>query len=1143
MKWIRYTIFLFVGICWFCGCQKDDLSGFEDSEKLAITLSGGIEQEMVSRVNDDGFCDEDVMGVYIVDYEGENPGELQLDGIRASNVRFTYDEAANRWNGAYDIYWKDKNTPIDIYGYYPYAHPESIDAYAFEVQKDQSREAENGRMGGYEASDFLWAKAEKVAPTERVIRLAFRHRMSAVRVRLMEGDGFAENEWQEVKKQVLVMNTRWGASIDLNTGAVAARGEISSSGIIPFERAGEFWAIVVPQTVEAGLELFRLTVDGTVYSFRKDEAFIYTGSKMHNFTIQVNKKEATGEYEFSIVGESITAWENDPVSHNATAKEYLIVESRAGELTGCLFAASDNPAAIKNLKIIGEISGHDFYFLADSMPSLEALNLKEVRIVANPGGGVDRGGREYEEDKIPTNALMANASLRYLELPFLLKKIGQNAFADCAKLTGSLVIPEGVIEIDECAFSGCISLNGRLSLPSTLVYIRRGAFQNTSFISELRLPDKLRYIGDFAFAYDKYLYGDLVLPDALTYLGTYAFHNCEQLSGDIRIPQGITEIGICTFRSCNFNGQLILHDGITLIGADAFAYNHLKGELKLPRNLTEISDFSFYGNSFSGVLELPKNIEIIGNYAFGYNHNLSGKLIVPDRVRTVGACAFAWTNLQEVVLPEKLEYIFSGKDGIDGAFWGCSNLTRVVCEGAIPPKVQEGSFNDVPKEQVVIEVPESAVEQYRITAGWNEFPRITAHRELECQPLDIRTLQKGDSRSLIIRAEGEWEVKNIPSWCSLSKMNGNGKEEIQLTVAATGEVEDRVGEIVFGLKGTDYTATCQVHQYVYEYNEDEMIVLQEHSVGRGVKVVFLGDGFDAEGIASGKYMQIMQAQMEAFFELEPYRSYRNYFDVYTRVAVSLEKGICTENTLVQNKFGTRYVSDAGLKCDVDLLFNYVSEIPAIGKDNLNRTLIVLAPNTADYQGHTELWEDGSAIAFCPLANLENAEILKSAVQHEAGGHAFGKLADEDYYHNSFIEYCSCSCCPHVNEIRHLQGLGWYANVSLTGKMHEVPWAHMLQDSRYYTFVDIYEGALGHLRGVYRSEPNSCMSDSSPYFNAISREAIVKRIMEYAGETYSFEKFAEKDRQQTSRVSRSTQRGSGTIGQHVPPRVHKGKPRI
>ena len=170
-----------MGACFLCACHDEEFVGPDAGLGKVIALSGEINQEMVSRVDDGGFCDQDVMGVYIVDYEGENPGELQLDGIRASNVRFTYDEAANRWNGAYDIYWKDKNTPIDIYGYYPYAHPESIDAYAFEVQKDQSREAENGRMGGYEASDFLWAKAEKVAPTERVIRLAFRHRMSAVR--------------------------------------------------------------------------------------------------------------------------------------------------------------------------------------------------------------------------------------------------------------------------------------------------------------------------------------------------------------------------------------------------------------------------------------------------------------------------------------------------------------------------------------------------------------------------------------------------------------------------------------------------------------------------------------------------------------------------------------------------------------------------------------------------------------------------------------------------------------------------------------------------------------------------------------------------------------------------------------------------
>ena len=39
-----------------------------------------------------------------------------------------------------------------------------------------------------------------------------------------------------------------------------------------------------------------------------------------------------------------------------------------------------------------------------------------------------------------------------------------------------------------------------------------------------------------------------------------------------------------------------------------------------------------------------------------------------------------------------------------------------------------------------------------------------------------------------------------------------------------------------------------------------------------------------------------------------------------------------------------------------------------------------------------------------------------------------------------------------------------------------------------------------------------MHNNIPYYNAISREAIVKRVMDYAGETYSFDKFKENDRE-------------------------------
>ena len=167
----QYKILIY--ILAFChllaGCSDDlftDDTGRGNGKK--ITLSGEIDQLAVTRVNDNGFADGDVMGVYIVDYNGNTPGTLQLNGNRADNVRHTFDEAAYKWNSAYDIYWKDDHTHVDIYGYYPFGSPESIDAYPFTVERDQSKPSEDGTMGGYEASDFLCYNGLPLRPEFRV---------------------------------------------------------------------------------------------------------------------------------------------------------------------------------------------------------------------------------------------------------------------------------------------------------------------------------------------------------------------------------------------------------------------------------------------------------------------------------------------------------------------------------------------------------------------------------------------------------------------------------------------------------------------------------------------------------------------------------------------------------------------------------------------------------------------------------------------------------------------------------------------------------------------------------------------------------------------------------------------------------------
>lgn len=1144
------------------GCTDDlfDGDGLVGG-KMPITLSGEIDQVSVTRVNDNGFCDGDVMGVYIVDYDGNTPGTLQLSGNRGDNVRHTFDEAAYKWNSAYDLYWKDKHTHIDVYGYYPFGSPESIDAYAFTVQRDQSTSSENGTMGGYEASDFLWGKAENVAPTTSVVRLSMSHRMANARVTLVEGTGFEAGEWVKTEKTVLVTNLCREATINLADGTVTQNGGIESTATIPSRVNDEWRAIVVPQSVAAGTTLFSITIGGVPYKFSKNENFTYMPGRMSNFSIRVDKKAGSGQYTLTLISESITAWENDLVSHDATSREYVIINSTAGHLKDSIIAANKDYTQLRNLKITGRINTKDFEFMRDSMDNLQSLNMKEVRVNGSFGyqpwfsGNASRDDVE-RDDIIPQSSFDEKKSLLRIVLPDTLKGIGERAFRNCVNLTGSIIIPEGVTRIGPSAFMWCNSLTGTLSLPSTLEYIGGGgavdiggAFNGCNFTCELKLPNKLKYIGHQVFTGNTGYYGNLILPENLEFIGDAAFAGCKNLTGDLKIPQEVTYISQGAFENTGLNGTLQLHDGITGILANAFANTPLKGELVLPKNLTTLGEGAFNGCDFSGELKLPKDIASIGNNAFAGNWRLMGIIEFPEGLQTIGAGAFAnCRSIEGLVFPESLENIRYeatwGDNG--GAFANCFGIGSIVCKGTIPANVQVGAFNGVAKDNFTLEVPESAIQQYQAAVGWSDFKRIAAHHELVCRPSVACALNTEHKQTLVVDAEGEWEVESMPDWCELSQTSGGNKAEVTLTIKemAKGSA-DRTGEIVFKLKDEEYTHKCTVTQYDYEYGEDEWLTLQKATRGNtgGINIVILGDGYDGKNISDGDYLMNIKQEVEYFFGIEPYTTYRDYFNVYTAFPLSTETGVGTVNTIRYNRFNTTYTGGVGLRADYDAIFEYALNAPTVTRDNLNQTLIIIVPNSTDYGGICQMWEDGSAIAFCPQSTYGYPLDSRGVIQHEAGGHGFGKLGDEYIYHNEFIDFCSCTCCGHVLEFNWAKGLGWYDNLSLTGKMHEVPWSHLIFDDRYSDIVDIYEGGFMHNRGVFRSEQNSCMNNDIPYYSTISRESIVKRIKYYAGETYSFEDFVANDKREAGDVTRAHDIRTVNVKpiNQLPPKIHKGSP--
>ena len=1146
----------------FTGCSDDFFGSSEQHDSNRIQLSGDIDQIAVTRVNDNGFCNGDVMGVYIVDYDGNTPGTLKVSGNRGDNVRHTFDEPNYKWSSAYDLFWKDKHTHIDVYGYYPFANPESIEDYQFEVQKDQSTTTSEGEMGGYEASDFLWGKVSDVAPTTSVIRLPLAHRMSNARVTLIQGSGFAEGEWANMEKIVLTANVARKASINLSTGEIKTAGSAESTMTIPSRVNDEWRTIVVPQTVAAGTTLFSITIGGVPYKFTKNEALTYVAGKMMNFGIKVDKQAGSGTYKLTLVSESITPWENDLVSHDATAKEYIVINSTPGGLKNAITAANKDYTQVRNLKITGQINAKDFYFMRDSMLRLSALNLKEVRI---KGWGKNEENEENMDDQIPNSAFYfiqtvgGSNSLNRIVLPDTLKSIGSNAFYGCKYLSGSLIIPEGVTEIKRGAFNGCIGLNGILSLPSTLKKLGNrgeddmgdegtdyygGVFQNCrNLTGNLILPDNLELIRGYCFSGCSGLYGELRLPAKLKRMGNCAFSYCSGFSGSLSIPQGITALPSEAFHNCGFNGTLTLHDGITNIANDAFADCHFKGELHLPKSLKVISENVFCNNDFSGTLTLPSTLTHIGSNAFANNWRLMGVLDIPNEVESIGESAFSNCKMLEgIIFPESMETIRQG------AFSDCFGITSIRCKGTMPAHIESGAFDGVAKDNFTLEVPESAIQQYQAANGWKDFKRIAAHHELVCRPSVACALSTEHKQKLVINAEGEWEVANKPDWCEVSPASGNKKTEVTLTIKGMAKNADsRDGKVVFRLKNKDYTHECSVTQYGYEYGEDEWITLQKATKGNkgGINIVLLGDGFNAKDIASGEYLNDIKQEVEYFFGIEPYKTYRDYFNVYTAIPLSTESGVGTVNTIRYNRFNTTFTGGVGLKADYDEVFSYALGAPTVNKSNLNQTLIIIVPNSTDYGGICQMWPDGSAIAFCPKSTYGYPLDTRGVIQHEAGGHGFGKLGDEYIYHNAFIDACGCNCCGHVDEFNGAKSLGWYDNLELTGKMHSVGWSHLIFDNRYSDIVDIYEGGYMHNRGVFRSEPNSCMNNDIPYYSTISRESIVKRIKAYAGETYSFEDFVKNDKRDAgiveSRVfgGNGDQRTAGTY-QHAP-MIHKSSP--
>lgn len=294
-----------------------------------------------------------------------------------------------------------------------------------------------------------------------------------------------------------------------------------------------------------------------------------------------------------------------------------------------------------------------------------------------------------------------------------------------------------------------------------------------------------------------------------------------------------------------------------------------------------------------------------------------------------------------------------------------------------------------------------------------------------------------------------------------------------------------------------------------DFSQDgKVIQLQQATVGRGIDLVIMGDGFTDKYMAhDGEYESKMKDAYEMFFSIEPVKSFRDRFNVYMVKAVSKnELFLDGASTALNAKFGERtYVTG-----NPNLAWSYAEKVTRNGNPIDPGAALIVAVINSEARAGTALLIPGlfGSIAYCPYCNNDIKQFTYILV-HEAVGHGFGKLADEYWYPGSYWPIPDWK----IQELNSFYNeYGWYSNIDFTNDPLKIRWSDFLTNENYKSTVGIFEGGhLDYTAGVYRSSENSVMHGYSSEFNAPSRLAIYKAIMERSGEEYSFEKFLQYDK--------------------------------
>lgn len=343
---------------------------------------------------------------------------------------------------------------------------------------------------------------------------------------------------------------------------------------------------------------------------------------------------------------------------------------------------------------------------------------------------------------------------------------------------------------------------------------------------------------------------------------------------------------------------------------------------------------------------------------------------------------------------------------------------------------------------------------------------------------------------------GAERTVNIECQATISSVSLNFYKSITLTQKAAGT----------SLSKTYYT------------NGQKVVLNQADASGCSnyFNIVILGDGYQKKDlVVGGKFERSARSAMDSFFSIEPYKTFKNRFNVYMVAYESADEGTDIKSSGIEKNtyFSSHCLgggNTAAYVADIAPVINAVKAAVGSGDAAYYRSIAILLINTDEQAGSTGYpfrdyksgWANGYA-SFAIAALAANSTGTNGLIKHEAGGHAFGRLADE-YYTNG-----TTASSSNKTDLSNWHAKGWYWNVNPNNTSNYYKFTNSAYTSEQVGYI---EGAWGYQYGMYRPTLGGMMQGSTGVFNAPSRHAIYHRIITESegANAYSWSKFLDYD---------------------------------